>query len=66
MRRLAKAYDSLHVLVSGLGDRLRLAIQEDTTKMIGSLMNSPGTPDSSVGFGIIPDEIGRASCRERV
>lgn len=55
MRRLAQAYDSLHVLVSGLGDRLRLAIQEDTTKMIGSLMNSPGTPDSSVGFGIIPD-----------
>ncbi|NXJ15029.1 EMIL3 protein, partial [Odontophorus gujanensis] len=55
VRRLAQAYDSLHVLVSGLGDRLRLAIQEDTTKMIGSLMNSPGTPDSSVGFGIIPD-----------
>ncbi|XP_052539976.1 EMILIN-3 [Tympanuchus pallidicinctus] len=55
VRRLAQAYDSLHVLVSGLGDRLRLAIQEDTTKMIGSLMNSPSTPDSSVGFGIIPD-----------
>ncbi|NXC16207.1 EMIL3 protein, partial [Corythaeola cristata] len=44
----------LHI-PSGLGDRLRLAIQEDTTKMIGSLMNSPGTPDSAVGFGIIPD-----------
>uniref|UniRef100_A0A8C2UF93 Elastin microfibril interfacer 3 n=2 Tax=Coturnix japonica TaxID=93934 RepID=A0A8C2UF93_COTJA len=57
VRRLAQAYDSLHVLVSGLGDRLRLAIQEDTTKMIGSLMNSPSTPDSSVGFGIIPDSL---------
>uniref|UniRef100_A0A8C5ILC1 Elastin microfibril interfacer 3 n=1 Tax=Junco hyemalis TaxID=40217 RepID=A0A8C5ILC1_JUNHY len=55
VRRLSQSYDSLHALVSGLGDRLRLAIQEDTTKMIGSLMNSPGTPDSSVGFGIIPD-----------
>ncbi|NXY38710.1 EMIL3 protein, partial [Pomatorhinus ruficollis] len=55
VRRLSQSYDSLHTMVSGLGDRLRLAIQEDTTKMIGSLMNSPGTPDSSVGFGIIPD-----------
>ncbi|NWZ25740.1 EMIL3 protein, partial [Asarcornis scutulata] len=55
VRRLSQSYDSLHALVSGLGDRLRLAIQEDTTKMIGSLMNSPGTPDSTVGFGIIPD-----------
>ncbi|NXG77162.1 EMIL3 protein, partial [Baryphthengus martii] len=55
VRRLSQSYDSLHTMVSGLGDRLRLAIQEDTTKMIGSLMNSPGTPDSTVGFGIIPD-----------
>uniref|UniRef100_A0A8B9RRL7 Elastin microfibril interfacer 3 n=1 Tax=Accipiter nisus TaxID=211598 RepID=A0A8B9RRL7_9AVES len=55
VRRLSQSYDSLHNMVSGLGDRLRLAIQEDTTKMIGSLMNSPGTPDSTVGFGIIPD-----------
>uniref|UniRef100_A0A8C5U493 Elastin microfibril interfacer 3 n=1 Tax=Malurus cyaneus samueli TaxID=2593467 RepID=A0A8C5U493_9PASS len=55
VRRLSQSYDSLHTMVSGLGERLRLAIQEDTTKMIGSLMNSPGTPDSSVGFGIIPD-----------
>ncbi|NXI53606.1 EMIL3 protein, partial [Chloroceryle aenea] len=55
VRRLSQSYDSLHSLVSGLGDRLRLAIQEDTTKMIGSLMNNPGTPDSTVGFGIIPD-----------
>ncbi|KFQ44917.1 EMILIN-3, partial [Nestor notabilis] len=55
VRRLSQSYDSLHTMVSGLGDRLRLAIQEDTTRMIGSLMNSPGTPDSTVGFGIIPD-----------
>ncbi|NXX59699.1 EMIL3 protein, partial [Scopus umbretta] len=55
VRRLSQSYNSLHSMVSGLGDRLRLAIQEDTTKMIGSLMNSPGTPDSTVGFGIIPD-----------
>lgn len=55
MRRLSQSYNSLHTMVSGLGDRLRLAIQEDTTKMIGSLMNSPGSPDSTVGFGIIPD-----------
>uniref|UniRef100_A0A8C6ZKP8 Elastin microfibril interfacer 3 n=1 Tax=Nothoprocta perdicaria TaxID=30464 RepID=A0A8C6ZKP8_NOTPE len=55
VRRLSQAYDSLHTMVSGLGERLRLAVREDTTKMIGSLMNSPGVPDSTVGFGIIPD-----------
>ncbi|NXD63430.1 EMIL3 protein, partial [Eolophus roseicapillus] len=55
VRRLSQSYDSLHTMVSGLGDRLRLAIQEDTTRMIGLLMNSPRTPDSTVGFGIIPD-----------
>uniref|UniRef100_A0A8V5G838 Uncharacterized protein n=1 Tax=Melopsittacus undulatus TaxID=13146 RepID=A0A8V5G838_MELUD len=57
VRRLSQSYNSLHTMVSGLGDRLRLAIQEDTTRMIGSLMNSPGTPDSTVGFGTIPDSL---------
>uniref|UniRef100_A0A8B9IYX7 Elastin microfibril interfacer 3 n=1 Tax=Amazona collaria TaxID=241587 RepID=A0A8B9IYX7_9PSIT len=57
VRRLSQSYDSLYTMVSGLGDRLRLAIQEDTTRMIGSLMNSPGTQDSTVGFGIIPDSL---------
>ncbi|NXN98778.1 EMIL3 protein, partial [Rhinopomastus cyanomelas] len=55
VRRLSQSYDSLHALVSSLGDRLRLAVQEDTTKMLGSLLSSPGAPDSTVGFGIVPD-----------
>ncbi|XP_067410753.1 EMILIN-3 [Emydura macquarii macquarii] len=57
VRRLSQSYDSLHNVVSGLGDHLRLAIQEDTNKMIVSLMNSPSAPDSTVGFGVIPDGI---------
>ncbi|XP_074867865.1 EMILIN-3 [Carettochelys insculpta] len=57
VRRLSQSYDSLHNVVSGLGDHLRLAIQEDTNKMIGSLMNSPSVPDSTVGFGVIPEGI---------
>ncbi|XP_042317382.1 EMILIN-3 [Sceloporus undulatus] len=57
VRRLSQSYDSLHNMVSGLGDHLRLAIQEDTSKMIGSLMNSPSVPDSTMGFGVIPDGI---------
>uniref|UniRef100_A0A8C8SJU9 Elastin microfibril interfacer 3 n=1 Tax=Pelusios castaneus TaxID=367368 RepID=A0A8C8SJU9_9SAUR len=57
VRRLSQSYDSLHSVVSGLGDHLRLAIQEDTNKMIVSLMNSPSVPDSTVGFGVIPDGI---------
>ncbi|XP_077191556.1 EMILIN-3 isoform X1 [Paroedura picta] len=57
VRRLTQSYDSLHTMVSGLGDHLRIAIQEDTSKMIGSLMNSPSVPDSTMGFGVIPDGI---------
>ncbi|XP_069508398.1 EMILIN-3 isoform X2 [Ambystoma mexicanum] len=57
VRRLSQSYDSLHNMVNGMGDHLRLAIQEDTSKMIGSLVNSPSVPDSSVGFGVIPDGI---------
>ncbi|XP_063001628.1 EMILIN-3 [Elgaria multicarinata webbii] len=57
VRRLSQSYDTLHNMVSGLGDHLRLAIQEDTSKMIGSLMNSPSVPDSTMGFGVIPDGI---------
>ncbi|XP_020644875.3 EMILIN-3 [Pogona vitticeps] len=57
VRRLSQSYDSLHTMVSSLGDHLRLAIQEDTSKMIGSLMNSPSVPDSTMGFGVIPDGI---------
>ncbi|KAM6457141.1 EMILIN-3 [Liasis olivaceus] len=57
VRRLSQSYDTLYNMVSGLGDHLRLAIQEDTSKMIGSLMNSPTVPDSTMGFGIIPDGI---------
>ncbi|KAJ1124006.1 hypothetical protein NDU88_002470 [Pleurodeles waltl] len=57
VRRLSQSYDSLLNMVNGMGDHLRLSIQEDTNKMIGSLMNSPSVPDSSVGFGVIPDGI---------
>uniref|UniRef100_A0A8D2L8N1 Elastin microfibril interfacer 3 n=1 Tax=Varanus komodoensis TaxID=61221 RepID=A0A8D2L8N1_VARKO len=57
VRRLSQSYDTLHNMVNGLGDHLRLAIQEDTSKMIGSLMNSPSVPDSTMGFGVIPDGI---------
>nr|XP_033818646.1 EMILIN-3 isoform X2 [Geotrypetes seraphini] len=54
VRRLSQSYNSLHTMVNGLGDHLRHAIQEDTNKMIGTLMNAPRVPDSSVGFGVIP------------
>ncbi|XP_006016778.1 EMILIN-3 isoform X1 [Alligator sinensis] len=57
VRHLSQSYDTLHNMVNGLGDHLRLAIQEDTSKMIGSLMNSPSVPDATVGFGVIPEGI---------
>ncbi|CAI9579190.1 unnamed protein product, partial [Staurois parvus] len=61
VRRLSQSYDSLQGIVSGLGDSLRLAIQEDTNKMIGSLVSGPGSSSqSSVGFGVIPDALAEA------
>ncbi|XP_063816411.1 EMILIN-3 isoform X2 [Pseudophryne corroboree] len=61
VRRLSQSYDSLQGVVSGLGDSVRLAIQEDTSKMIGSLVSGPGSSSqSSVGFGIIPDALAEA------
>ncbi|KAM3923950.1 EMILIN-3 [Leptodactylus fuscus] len=61
VRRLSQSYDSLQGVVSGLGDSLRLAIQEDTSKMIGSLVSGPSSSShSSVGFGVIPDALAEA------
>uniref|UniRef100_A0A3B4A163 EMI domain-containing protein n=1 Tax=Periophthalmus magnuspinnatus TaxID=409849 RepID=A0A3B4A163_9GOBI len=37
-------------------ERLRTSLREDTNKILVSLLpNTPRTPDSSVGFGVIPD-----------
>ncbi|KAM8945639.1 EMILIN-3 [Pelodytes ibericus] len=61
VRRLSQSHDSLQGVVSGLGDSLRLAIQEDTSKMIGSLVSGPSSSShSSVGFGVIPDALAEA------
>ncbi|KAE8576487.1 hypothetical protein XENTR_v10004210 [Xenopus tropicalis] len=61
VRRLSQSYESLQGVVTGLGDSLRLSIQEDTNKMIGSLINSPSSAShSSVGFGVIPDALAEA------
>ncbi|KAM4691809.1 EMILIN-3 [Rhinophrynus dorsalis] len=61
VRRLSQSYESLQGVVSSLGDSLRLAIQEDTSKMIGSLVSGPSSSSqSSVGFGVIPDALAEA------
>ncbi|XP_053572610.1 EMILIN-3-like [Bombina bombina] len=61
VRRLSQSYDSLQGIVSSLGDSLRLAIQEDTNKMIGSLVSGPSSSSqSSVEFGTIPDAAAEA------
>ncbi|XP_075701463.1 EMILIN-3 [Rhinoderma darwinii] len=61
VRRLSQAYDTLQGVVSGLGDSLRLVIQEDTNKMIGSLVSGPSSSSqSSIGFGMIPDALAEA------
>ncbi|KAM4623228.1 EMILIN-3 [Discoglossus pictus] len=62
VRRLSQSYDSLQGTLSSLGDSLRLSIQEDTSKMIGSLVSAPSSSSqASVGFGVIPDAVAEAS-----
>uniref|UniRef100_A0A3Q3XEE8 EMI domain-containing protein n=1 Tax=Mola mola TaxID=94237 RepID=A0A3Q3XEE8_MOLML len=40
------------------GERLRTSLREDTNKILVSLLpNTPQVPDSTVGFGVIPDGI---------
>ncbi|XP_053310149.1 EMILIN-3 [Spea bombifrons] len=61
VRQLSQSYENLQGVVSGLGDSLRLAIQEDTNKMIGSLVSAPSSSSqASVGFGVIPDAVAEA------
>ncbi|CAH2292185.1 EMILIN-3 [Pelobates cultripes] len=61
VRRLSQSYESLQGVVNSLGDSLRLTIQEDTSKMIGSLVSGPSSSShSSVGFGVISDTLAEA------
>lgn len=56
LRRLSHSLETLNGVVAGLEDRLRTSLREDTNKILVSLLpNPPRTPDSSVGFGVIPD-----------
>ncbi|XP_067856491.1 EMILIN-3 isoform X2 [Heptranchias perlo] len=55
MRRVSQSFERLQSMVSGISDSLRLSIQEDTNKMIVSLLNNLKYPDAAVGFGYITD-----------
>ncbi|GCB74746.1 EMILIN-3 isoform X2 [Scyliorhinus torazame] len=55
MRRFSQSFERLQSMVSGISDSLRLAIQEDTNKMIVSLLNNLKYPGSVVGVGYITD-----------
>ncbi|XP_078111307.1 EMILIN-3 [Sander vitreus] len=56
LRRLTQGLDTLNGVVAGLEERLRTSLREDTKKILVSLLpNTPRVPDSTVGFGVIPD-----------
>ncbi|XP_034550698.1 EMILIN-3 [Notolabrus celidotus] len=56
LRRLTQGLDTLNGVVAGLEERLRTSLREDTNKILVSLIpNGPRVPDSTVGFGVIPD-----------
>lgn len=56
IRRLTLGLDTLNGMVAGLEEQLRTSLREDTRKILVSLLpNVPRVPDSTVGFGVIPD-----------
>ncbi|XP_053705601.1 EMILIN-3 isoform X1 [Synchiropus splendidus] len=56
LRRLTQGLDTLNGVVAGLEERLRTTLREDTNKLLVSLLPvAPRNPDSSVGFGSLPD-----------
>ncbi|XP_060750851.1 EMILIN-3 [Tachysurus vachellii] len=56
LRRLSQGLETLNGLISGMEERLRVSVREDTAKMVSTLLGgAPHQPDSTVGFGIIPE-----------
>ncbi|KAM9343836.1 EMILIN-3 isoform 2-T2 [Pholidichthys leucotaenia] len=56
LRRLTQGLDTLNGVVVDLEERLRTSLREDINKILLSLLpNAPRVPDSTVGFGVIPD-----------
>ncbi|XP_047426208.1 EMILIN-3 [Mugil cephalus] len=56
LRRITQSIDTLNGVVAGIEDRLRTSLRDDTQKILVSLLpNAPRVPDSTVGFGEIPD-----------
>ncbi|XP_072412551.1 EMILIN-3 isoform X1 [Chiloscyllium punctatum] len=54
MRRFSQSFERLQSMVSGISDSLRLSIQEDTNKMIVSLLNNLKYPGPMVDIEYIP------------
>lgn len=56
LRRLSQGLDTLNGLITGMEERLRVSLREDTTRMVSTLLGGPPRqPDSTVGFGVIPE-----------
>lgn len=56
LRRLSQGLNTLNGLISGMEERLRVSLREDTARMVSTLLSAPPRqPDSSVGFGVISE-----------
>ncbi|XP_042606549.1 EMILIN-3 [Cyprinus carpio] len=56
LRKLSQDLDTLNGLVTGMEERLRVSLREDTKKMLTTLLGGvPRLLDTSVGFGLIPE-----------
>ncbi|KAI5612049.1 EMILIN-3 [Silurus asotus] len=56
LRRLSQGLETLNGMITGLEERLRVSLREDTNKMVSTLLaGAPRRPDSTVGFAVIPE-----------
>ncbi|XP_016300102.1 EMILIN-3 [Sinocyclocheilus anshuiensis] len=56
LRKLSQDLDTLNGMVTGMEERLRVSLREDTKKMLTTLLGGvPRLLDTSVGFGLIPE-----------
>lgn len=58
LRRLSQGLETLNGLVSGLEERLRVSLHENTKKMLNTMLGgSPRHTDTTVEMGVIPEGV---------
>ncbi|XP_062871427.1 EMILIN-3 [Trichomycterus rosablanca] len=58
LRKLSRGLETLNGLMTGLEERLRVSLRENTKKMLNTMLSStPHQPDTTVEIGVIPEGV---------